>query len=223
VKNVLGFEPYDERICKLRLKGKFHNLSIIFVHAPTDDESDEIKKQFFEDLRKVHDQIHRHDIVILLGDMNAKIGREDVYLPVSGIHTLHDISNKNGELICEYAVVNNMSAMSTKFQHKRIHKGTWIAPDGQTLNQTDHVIVNKNKSSMIQNVKTMRGLNCDSDHFLVEIIVKHKLLIQQLNKIQQIKWNRIHLQDINKHKQYRQQLHNGLEGKAESQNINMNG
>jgi hypothetical protein len=46
---------------------------------------------------------------------HAKIGQEDVYRPVSGIHTLHDISNKNGELICEYAVVNNMSVMSTKF------------------------------------------------------------------------------------------------------------
>jgi exonuclease III len=171
VKNVLGFEPYNERICKLRLKGKFHNLSIICVHAPIDDKNDEIKEQFFEDLQKVYDQIPRHDIVILLGDMNAKIGREDVYRPVSGIHILH-ISNKNGELICEYAVVNNMSVMSTKFQHKRIRKGTWIAPDGQTLNQIDHVIVNKHKSSMIQDVKSMRGLKCDSDHFLVKIIVK---------------------------------------------------
>jgi hypothetical protein len=108
--------------------------------------------------------------------MNAKIGREDVYHPVSGIHTLHDISNKNGELICEYAVVNNMSVMSTKFQHKRIHKGTWIAPDEQTLNQIDHVIVNKNKSSMIQDVKTTCGLNCGLDHFLVKIIVKQKLI-----------------------------------------------
>jgi hypothetical protein len=44
VKNVLGFEPYNERICMLRLKGKFHNLSIICVHAPTDDKSDEIKE-----------------------------------------------------------------------------------------------------------------------------------------------------------------------------------
>jgi ATP phosphoribosyltransferase len=46
------------------------------------------------------------------------------------------------------------------------------------------------------------------------------LIIQQLNKIQQIKWNRINLQDTNKLKQYRQQLHSRLEGKAESQNIN---
>jgi hypothetical protein len=95
-----------------------------------------------------------------------------------------------------------------------------MAPDGQTLNQTDHVIVNKNKSSMIQDVKTMRGLNCDSDHFLVKITVKQKLVIQQLNKTQQIKWNRTNLYDINKLKQYRQQLHNRLEGKAESPYIN---
>jgi exonuclease III len=78
-------------MCKLRLKGKFHNLSLICVHVPTEDKSDEIKEQFFEDLQKVYDRIPRHYIVILLGDMNAKIGREDVYRPVSGIHTLHDI------------------------------------------------------------------------------------------------------------------------------------
>jgi hypothetical protein len=73
---------------------------------------------------------------------------------------------------------------------------------------------------MIRDVKTMCGLNCDSDHFLVKIIVKQKLIIQQLNKTQQIKWNRTNLQDINTLKQYRQQLHNRLEGKAVSQNIN---
>jgi hypothetical protein len=63
-------------------------------------------------------------------------------------------------------------------------------------------------------------LNCDLDHFLVKIIVKQKLITQQLNKIQQIKWNKINSHDINKLKQYRQHLHNILEGKAESQNIN---
>jgi exonuclease III len=36
-KNILGFEPYSERICKLRLKGKYHNLSLLCVHAPTED------------------------------------------------------------------------------------------------------------------------------------------------------------------------------------------
>jgi exonuclease III len=34
-KSILSFEPYNERICKLRIKGKYNNLSIISVHAPT--------------------------------------------------------------------------------------------------------------------------------------------------------------------------------------------
>jgi len=67
--------------------------------------------------------------------------------------------------------------MSTKFQHKIFHKGNWIAPDGQTFNQIGHVIVNNH------------GLNCDSDHFLVKIFVKQKVIIQQLKETQQFKWN----------------------------------
>ena len=34
-KNTLSFEPYCERLCKLRIKGKFNNLAIISVHAAT--------------------------------------------------------------------------------------------------------------------------------------------------------------------------------------------
>jgi hypothetical protein len=55
--------------------------------------------------------------------------------------------------------------MSTKFKHEKIHKGTWVATDRNTCNQTDHVLVNQNKSSMIQDVSTLRRPNCDSDHF----------------------------------------------------------
>ena len=39
-KNILSFESYNERLCKLRIKGKFNNLSIISVHAPTEEKPD---------------------------------------------------------------------------------------------------------------------------------------------------------------------------------------
>jgi len=175
-KNILSFEPYNERLCKLRIKGKFNNLSITSVHAPTEEKTDEEKEKFYEDLQIVHNKIPKHDIVIILGDINAKIGKEDVYQNVASKHTLHEIPNKNEEWVCEYAIANNMKIISTYYQHKRINKGTWISPDGNTLNQTDHVIIDENKKGVAEDVRTMRGLNCDSDHFLVKTIIKQKLI-----------------------------------------------
>jgi exonuclease III len=135
-KNTLSSEPYSERLRKLQIIGKSNNLSIISVHAPTEEKTDEEKEKFYEDLRKVHNKIPKHDVVIILGDLNAKIGKEDVYQNVAGKNTLHKISNRNGQWVCEYAIANNKKIISTYYQHKRIHKGTWISPDGNTLNQT---------------------------------------------------------------------------------------
>ena len=42
-KNILGFEPYNERLCKLRIKGKYHNLSLICAHAPTEDSDNTLR------------------------------------------------------------------------------------------------------------------------------------------------------------------------------------
>jgi exonuclease III len=47
-KNILGFEPYNERMCKLRMRGKYHNLSLICVHTPTEDSVNTVKERFFE-------------------------------------------------------------------------------------------------------------------------------------------------------------------------------
>jgi len=206
-KNILGFEPYNERLCKLRIKGKYHNLSLICAHTPTEDSDNTVKEQFFEDLQRIQDRIPKHDATVLLGDMNAKIGLEDVYSSVTGKYSLHKESNGNGELICEYAAANNLCIMSIKFNHKKVHKGTWVAPDGNTCNQIDHVLVNQNKSSTIQDVRTLRRPNCDSDRYLVKTVITQKLIRMQKNSNTQRKqWSRKNLQNKEKLNQYRQSL-----------------
>ena len=136
-KNILSIKPYNERQCKLRINGRFNNLTIISAHAPTEEKTDEVKEKFYEDLQTVHNKIPKHYIVIIWGDLNANIGKEDVlvYQNVAGKHTLHENSNTNGEWICQYTIANNMKIISTYYQHKRIHKGTWTSPNGNTLNQ----------------------------------------------------------------------------------------
>jgi exonuclease III len=76
---MLGFEPINKRMCKLRIKGKFYNMTIISVYAPTEDENKrnaEDVEQFHHKLSDVYDKTPRNNALIFLGDFNAKIGKE---------------------------------------------------------------------------------------------------------------------------------------------------
>jgi exonuclease III len=45
-KHIILIMPHNERLCKLRLKSKCNNVSLISVYVPTEDKMDEIKEQF---------------------------------------------------------------------------------------------------------------------------------------------------------------------------------
>jgi hypothetical protein len=55
------------------------------VHAPTEDKDDDIKDIFYEELEQVFDQFPRYHMKILMGHINAKIGREDILKPIIGM------------------------------------------------------------------------------------------------------------------------------------------
>jgi exonuclease III len=97
---ALGFEPINERMCKLRTRGKFYNMTVISAYAPTEDENKrnpEDMERFYNKLSDVRDKTPRNDALILLGDFNAKVGKEHSNKRVTGRHTLHDITSENGK------------------------------------------------------------------------------------------------------------------------------
>lgn len=83
-------------------------------------------------MKRAYDLAPRFDMKIIMGDFNSKIGKEDVYFPTIGKHSLHDITNNNGYLLVNFASSKNMVIANTWFSHKQIHKGTWKARDGNT-------------------------------------------------------------------------------------------
>jgi endonuclease/exonuclease/phosphatase family metal-dependent hydrolase len=127
------------------------------------------------ELGHVFDQFPRYDIKILLGDFNAKVGREDIFKPTIGNESSHGISNDNGVRVVNIATSKNLVVKSTMFPHHSIHKYTWTSPDGKTHNQSDHILIDRRRYSSILDVTSFRGADCDSDHYLVVAKVRDRL------------------------------------------------
>jgi endonuclease/exonuclease/phosphatase family metal-dependent hydrolase len=111
----------------------------------------------------VYDRSPKNDVKKVLGDKTAQIGQEHEYEPT----ILHTNTNDNGSRLIQFAVSHNMSIGCTMFPHKIIHKPTWRSPDFSVENQIDHVLIDTRHRSNLMDVRTFKGANVDSDHFLV--------------------------------------------------------
>jgi len=89
---------------------------------------------------------------ILLGDFNAKVGRENIFKPTIGNESLHQDSNYNGVGIVNFATSKHLVVKSTMLPHLNIHKYTWTSPDGKTHIQIDHILIDRRWHSRILDV-----------------------------------------------------------------------
>ncbi|XP_055375384.1 uncharacterized protein LOC129608086 [Condylostylus longicornis] len=188
--NILGFTPVDSRLCSLRLKGKFCIITVIFAYAPTEDSEEQEKDVFYDNLSTLCEKAGSYDTLILLGDFNAKVGKEEFVLEVAGKHSLHDNTSANGLRLCQLASEAALKVKSTCFERKDIYKGTWRVPGSQVVNQIDHVLISSRRASSILNVRSCRGANCDSDHFLVKLVLRQRIAnVAKERGIKRIKWD----------------------------------
>jgi hypothetical protein len=90
---------------------------------------------------------------ITLGDLNAKVGREDNFKQTIGNASLRQDSNDSGVRVVTFATSNNLVVKSTIFPHRNIHKYTWTSPHGKTHNQIDHLLIDRIWHSSILDVR----------------------------------------------------------------------
>ena len=121
---VKKVEFISDRVSCITLKGRWCDIIILSVHAPTEDKDDGIKDSFYEEIERLFDQLPRYHIKILLGDFNAKVGRENIFQPTIGTECVHPESNDNGFRLVNIATSKNLIVKSTTFPHCSIHKYT---------------------------------------------------------------------------------------------------
>lgn len=76
-----------------------------------------------------------------------------------GPHSLHLESNENGIKAVGFATAMGLSIMSTYFTHKCVYK--------KHENQIDHVMIEKRPTTDITDIRSFRGADCSSEHFIV--------------------------------------------------------
>jgi hypothetical protein len=91
----------------------------------------------------------------LLGDFNAKLGREDILQPTIWYESLHEDINENGVGVVNFSMCKNVIVESTMFPSRNINKFTWTSV-GKTHNQTDHILI-----SSILDVRSFTAANCE--------------------------------------------------------------
>jgi hypothetical protein len=99
----------------------------------------------------------------------------------------------------------HLRVKSTIFSHRSIHKYTWTSPDGKTLNQIDHILVDRrnqidhilvDRHSSALDVRSFRAADCDSDHCLVVAKVRERLAVNK-QRSQRFNTERFNLKKLN--------------------------
>ena len=172
-------------------------MDVIQCYAPTND-SDEDKEDFYRRLLAIVHNRPRRNVIIVMGDFNAKIGNDNKgYEEVMRQQGLGEM-NHNGERFADLCATGNLVIGGSFFHHRRVHKATWVSPDLLTENQIDHVCIRKKFRRSLQDVRVKRGPDIASDHHLLVAWLKLKLRNSQLHRGGPINSNTTLLKDPTK-------------------------
>ena len=158
----------NERLMKLRLPlSRNRCATIISAYAPTLTSPEETIEQFYANLSSVLDSVPANDKLILLGDFNARVGRD--HSRWEGVLCRHGTGNlnANGLLLLSKCTEYDLAVTNTVFKMADKYKTSWMQPRSKQWHLIDNVIVRKRDIRDVLIARTMRGAECWSDHRLI--------------------------------------------------------
>ena len=85
----------------VRFQGKPFNITVIQIYAPTSNAEEAEVEHCYEDLQDFLELIPKKDLLIIIGDWNAKVGNKEI-LGVTGKFCL-GVQNEAGQRLTEFS------------------------------------------------------------------------------------------------------------------------
>lgn len=138
-------------------------VSVVSAYAPTARAPPGVKEKFIEDLQYTVDKIPSSDVLLILGDFNARVGSsargDDLWRGVRGRYGVGNC-NEAGEDFLQFCTINNFTIMNTWFCKKPIHLATWKHPATRQMHMIDYVVMRAEQRAFCLDVQVMRGATC---------------------------------------------------------------
>ena len=141
--------------------------TFVSVYSPTLDSSDDVNVRFYDTLYSTLRRILQDCGVILLGDFNARVGRNhDIWHGVIGHR---GVSNMNSSCLRLLSLCSELglAITNTFFQLCDMHKTSWMHPRSKHWHFIDYVTVRHRDLNEVQITRAMRGAECSTDHHLI--------------------------------------------------------
>ncbi|KAL1447452.1 hypothetical protein WDU94_015565 [Cyamophila willieti] len=74
--------------------------------------------------------------------------------------------------LLQFCALEGLRIMGTTFQQKNKYKCTWKHPSSKQWHMIDHIIVRAQRAASILRCRSMRGPQCETDHYLVRATLK---------------------------------------------------
>ena len=159
----------------LTLWGATFNIIVTQVYAPTSNIEEAEIEWFYEDLQDLLELIPEKDVLVIIGDWNAKVGSQETP-GVTGEFGL-GVQNEAGQRLIEFHQENALVIANTLFQQHKRRLYTWTS---QHQNQIDYILCSQRWRSSIQSAKTRPGAECGSDHEF--LIANFRLKLKKVGK-----------------------------------------
>ncbi|XP_017681949.1 PREDICTED: craniofacial development protein 2-like, partial [Lepidothrix coronata] len=135
---------HSDRIISLRLPLHDNQHVVLFsIYAPTLQADPAKKDKFYTDLRRLTQKVPADDKIIILGDFNARVGKNfEAWKGILGKHGVGNC-NDNGQLLLEFCAEQQLTVTNIIFQQKDSLKTTWMHPRSKHWYLIDYVLVRR--------------------------------------------------------------------------------